>query len=189
MSRATADLHHRVPMQVPDRHFVRGTSLQPPFSKTLETATFGMGCFWGAEKRFWEMTGVYSTAVGYAGGTLEHPTYADVCSGTTGHAEVVLVVYDPQLVSYEQLLDSFWQGHSPGRSLRSGDESSDYQYRSVIFTNSGVQMAAARASRERYQSSLSGDSRVSTQIATAPAFYYAEEKHQQYSAKHSGRFR
>jgi len=182
MSNTIANINHRVSMRVPDRHFVNGTPLQPPFPQHLETAIFGLGCFWGAEKRFWETKGVYSTAVGYAGGTLEHPTYSDVCGGDTGHAEVVLVVYDPELISYEQLLASFWQRHNPARSIRSRNDS-DYQYRSVIFTTSAAQAQAARDSRERYQNALSGDDRVSTEIAPAPEFYYAEQKHQQYSAK------
>ena len=173
---------HREPMRVPERHFVRGTPLSPPFAKHLETAIFGMGCFWGAEKEFWETKGVHSTAVGYAGGILEHPTYSDVCSGNTGHAEVVLVVYDPQTVSYEQLLNRFWRGHSPTQSSRSRDNS-DNQYRSIIFTTTAVQAEAALNSRERYQQGFTGNSRVSTEIATAPTFYYAEERHQQYSAK------
>jgi peptide-methionine (S)-S-oxide reductase len=185
MSRATANIYQRVSMRVPDHHFVKGTSLQPPFPEQLQIAIFGRGCFWSVEKRFWEMNGVYSTAVGYAGGTLLHPTYSDVCSGTTGHAEVVQVVYDPQLVSYEQLLNSFWQGHNPGRS--SSDDDSGNQYRSVIFTTTAEQAIAAQESLQRYERGLSGKGCVSTQIVSAPTFYYAEERHQQYSAKHSRR--
>lgn len=171
-------------MQVPERHFVKGTPLEPPFPNHMEIAFFGMGCFWGAEKRFWEIDGVYSTAAGYAGGELQHPTYSDVCSGDTGHAEVVLVVYDPEKVSYEQLIDSFWQGHNPARA---GSVDSRYQYRSVVFTTTAKQATAARESRERFQSGLPADRWISTEIAPAPIFYYAEARHQQYSAKHARR--
>lgn len=188
MSRTKSSTLYRAPMRVPESHFVHGTPLTPPFAKHLETAIFGMGCFWGAEKGFWEMEGVYSTAVGYAGGVLEHPTYSDVCSGDTGHAEVVLVVYDPEKVSYEQLLKTFWRGHSPARRSRSSDDSG-YQYRSAIFTTMAAQAETAHESRERYENELSGDDRVFTEIADAPTFYYAEEKHQQYSAKRDRGYR
>lgn len=175
----------RVPMAVPARHFVNGTVLKPPFPPGLETAIFGMGCFWGVEKRFWELEGVYTTAVGYAGGKLLHPTYREVCGGDTGHAEVVLVVYDPELISYEQLLGCFWEGHNPTQGLRQGNDIGS-QYRSVIFATSDEQARAARVSLERYQKqlSLSGYGRITTDIELAPPFYYAEEKHQQYLAKH-----
>jgi len=174
-----------VPMPVPDSHFVNGTELEPPFPVGLETAIFGMGCFWGVEKRFWELEGVYTTAVGYAGGDLVHPTYREVCTGDSGHAEVVLVVYDPEVISYEQLLKCFWEGHNSTQGFRQGNDIGS-QYRSVIFATSDAQARAARASLERYaeQHSLSGHDRISTEIELAPPSYYAEEHHQQYIAKH-----
>ena len=177
----------RAPMPIPTSHFVNGTELRPPFPAGLETAIFGMGCFWGAEKRFWELEGVYTTAVGYAGGILAHPTYREVCGGDTEHAEVVLVVYDPEVISYEKLLKSFWEGHNPTQGFRQGNDIGS-QYRSVIFATSGAQERAARASLERYeeQLALAGHDRITTEIALAPPFYYAEEKHQQYLAKHPG---
>jgi len=173
-------------MIVPDSHFVNGMELEPPFPAGLETAIFGMGCFWGPEKRFWELEGVYTTAVGYAGGDLTHPTYQEVCRGDTGHAEVVLVVYDPAVISYEQLLKFFWEGHNPTQGFRQGNDIG-LQYRSVIFATSEAQARVARGSLERYeeQLSLAGHDRISTEIELAPSFYYAEEKHQQYLAKHS----
>ena len=176
---------HRPPMTVPDNHFVNDTELQPPFPEGMETAVFGMGCFWGAEKRFWEIEGVYTTAVGYAGCVLEHPTYREVCSVDTKHAEVVLVVYDPEVISYELLLKTFWESHNPTQGFRQGNDVGS-QYRSVIFTSSAEQDRSARQSLERYQErlSLEGHDRITTEIATAPPFYYAEEKHQQYLAKH-----
>jgi len=175
----------RAAMPVPESHFVNGTELTPPFPAGLETALFGMGCFWGAEKRFWELAGVYTTAVGYAGGDLSHPTYRDVCGGGTGHAEVVLVVYDPDVISYAQLLDSFWEGHNPMQGFRQGNEIRS-QYRSVIFATSEEQARAAQGSLRSYREQLSpsGHDRISTEIELAPRFYYAEEKHQQYLAKH-----
>jgi len=177
----------RAPMPVPDSHFVNGSELKPPFPTGLETAVFGMGCFWGAEKRFWELEGVYSTAVGYAGGELAHPTYREVCGGDTGHAEVVLVVYDPAVISYEQLLKAFWEGHNPTQGFRQGNDIGS-QYRSVIFATGNAQISEAKASLERYeeQLSLAGHDRISTEIRFAPPFYYAEENHQQYLAKHQG---
>ncbi len=175
----------RAAMPVPNSHFVNGTELKPPFPAGLETAIFGMGCFWGAERRFWELEGVYTTAVGYAGGDLVHPAYREVCGGDTGHAEVVLVVYDPDVISYEQLLKFFWEGHNPTQGFRQGNDIGS-QYRSAIFATSDAQANAARASFERYeeQLSLAGHDRITTEIELAPPFYYAEEKHQQYLAKH-----
>jgi len=177
----------RTPMPIPESHFVNDTALRPPFPAGLETAVFGMGCFWGAEKRFWELDGVYTTAVGYSGGDLLHPTYREVCGGDTEHAEVVMVVFDPAVISYEQLLKSFWEGHNPTQGFRQGNDIGS-QYRSVIFATSDAQAMAARASLERYeeQLSLAGHSRITTEIELAPPFYYAEEKHQQYLAKHPG---
>jgi peptide-methionine (S)-S-oxide reductase len=179
----------RSPIQVPDSHFVNDTPLQPPFPKGLKTAIFGMGCFWGAEKRFWELEGVYTTAVGYAGGELEHPTYSEICSNDTHHAEVVLVVYDPEVISYERLLKIFWKNHNPTQGFREGNDVGS-QYRSVIFTTSTEQHRAAKQSLERYQEALTleGQDRITTEIAPAPPFYYAEEKHQQYLAKHANRY-
>jgi peptide-methionine (S)-S-oxide reductase len=181
----TNQSEQRVPMAVPESHFVNGTELEPPFPAGLETTIFGMGCFWGAEKRFWELEGVYTTAVGYAGGDLVHPTYREVCGGDTGHAEVVMVVYDPDAISYEQLLKSFWEGHNPTQGFRQGNDIGS-QYRSVIFATSDEQARAARASLERYEEklSMSGHDRITTAIELASPFYYAEDKHQQYLAKH-----
>ena len=174
-------------MPVPERHFVNETKLQSPFPAGLKTAILGMGCFWGAEKRFWELKGVYTTAVGYAGGDLVHPTYRDVCSGNTGHAEVVLVVYDPAVISYEEILKSFLEEHNPTHGFRQGSDARS-QYRSVIFATSDAQISTARALLERYKRKLSpaGNDRVATATELAPPFYYAEEKHQQYLAKHQG---
>ena len=171
-------------MRVPDRHQVNGTLLKPPFPTGFETAIFGMGCFWGAEQRFWQLEGVYTTAVGYAGGELEHPTYKEVSAGNTNHAEVVLVVYDPQVISYETLLKTFWEGHNPTRGFRQQDNVK-FQYLSVIFTTSVEQTELAQASFERYQKNLdfNTDEQVSTEIMSAPTFYYAEARHQQYKAK------
>ena len=174
-------------MQVPAHHLVKHTSLQPPFPEHLEIAIFGKGCFWGVEESFWELDGVFTTAVGYAGGDLEHPTYAEVCTGDTGHAEVVLVVYDPAVIRYERLLERFWKGHRPIQSNGSLAPSRD-QYRSVIFASTPEQLSAASESRDQYQKRLSSSQRITTVIAPAPVFYYAEPKHQQYFAKQaSGR--
>ena len=177
----------RTPMPVPERHFVNGTKLKSPFPAGLETAFFGMGCFWGAEKRFWELEGIYTTAVGYAGGSLPHPTYREVCGGDTGHAEVVLAVYDPVVISYEELLRSFWEGHNPTQGFRQGYDIGS-QYRSVIIASTEAQLRKAQASRTRYeeQLSLTGNDRITTVIELASRFYYAEEKHQQYLAKYQG---
>ena len=174
-------------MRVPVRHTVLGTSLQPPFPEGSERAIFGLGCFWGAEKKFWQMDGVYTTAVGYAGGYTKNPTYREVCSGDTGHAEVVLVVYDPRKVTYEQLLKTFWECHDPTQGMRQGNDAGT-QYRSAIYATTDAQRAAAAASREQYQKALSeaGLGRVTTEIAGETPFYYAEDYHQQYLAKNPG---
>ena len=174
-------------MPTPEYHFVNGTELTPPFPAGLETAVFGMGCFWGAEKRFWELEGVYTTAVGYAGGNLEHPTYGEVCAGDTGHAEVVLVVYDPAVISYDELLRTFWEGHNPTQGFRQGYDIGS-QYRSVIIASTDAQFRQAQTSRDHReeQLALSGHDRITTEIELALPFYYAEEKHQQYLAKYQG---
>ena len=174
-------------MRVPPRHTVLGTTLQPPFPEGSERAIFGLGCFWGAEKKFWQMDGVYTTAVGYAGGYTKNPTYREVCSGDTGHAEVVLVVYDPRKVTYEQLLKTFWESHDPTQGMRQGNDAGT-QYRSAIYATTDAQRAAAAASREQYQKALSeaGLGRVTTEIAGETPFYYAEDYHQQYLAKNPG---
>jgi peptide-methionine (S)-S-oxide reductase len=177
----------RTPMPIPESHFVNGAELKPPFPAGLETAVFGLGCFWGAEKRFWELEGVYTTAVGYAGGSLVHPTYREVCGGDTGHAEVVLAVYDPAVISYEKLLRTFWEGHNPTQGFQQGYDIGS-QYRSVIIASTDTQLRKARASRIRHeeQLSLTGHDRITTEIEPASPFYYAEEKHQQYLAKYQG---
>jgi peptide-methionine (S)-S-oxide reductase len=171
-------------MPLTDRHYVNGASLKGPWPDGTRTAIFGLGCFWGAEKDFWEIPGVVSTAVGYAGGFTPNADYREVCSGKTGHAEVVLVAYDPMKVSYEQLLKVFWERHDPTQGMRQGNDMGT-QYRSVIYTTDDEQQAAAEASREAYQERLSaaGFGQITTEIAPAPAFYYAEDYHQQYLAK------
>jgi len=165
-------------------HAVNGTSFAPPFPEGMEKAVFGMGCFWGAERKFWEVPGVYTTAVGYAGGHVKNPTYREVCSGLTNHAEVVLVVYDPARVSYDTLLKVFWENHDPTQGMRQGN---DYgtQYRSVIYAYSDEQTTAAERSKIAYEQALAGRGygAITTEIADAPAFYYAEEYHQQYLQK------
>jgi peptide-methionine (S)-S-oxide reductase len=172
---------------VPDRHYVKGTPLEPPFPDGLETAVFGMGCFWGAERGYWELDGVYTTAVGYAAGHTPNPTYEEVCSARTGHNEVVLVVYDPEVVPYERLLQRFWEGHNPTQGMRQGNDMGT-QYRSGIYTSSDAQGEAAEASRDRYQAALSeaGQGEITTEIVPSPPFYYAEDYHQQYLAKVPG---
>jgi peptide-methionine (S)-S-oxide reductase len=174
-------------MEVPETHFVNGHDLAPPFPSGLELAMFGMGCFWGAEKMFWEAHGVYSTAVGYAGGYTPNATYREVCSGMTGHTEVVLVVFDPRQTSYDAMLKIFWEGHDPTQGMRQGNDVGT-QYRSAIYTFSAEQKRAAEASRAAYQDKLTaaGYGRITTEIADAPPFYYAEEYHQQYLAKNPG---
>ncbi|MCS6946248.1 MAG: peptide-methionine (S)-S-oxide reductase MsrA [Steroidobacteraceae bacterium] len=174
-------------MPVAERHFVTGRPLKPPFPAGLEQAQFGMGCFWGAERLFWQLPGVYTTAVGYAGGYTPNPTYEEVCSGRTGHAEIVLVVFDPARLAYDELLQIFWENHDPTQGMRQGN---DYgtQYRSAIYTDGAQQAAAATASRDAYQRVLSsaGYGAITTEIRAAEAFYYAEDYHQQYLAKNPG---
>ena len=174
-------------MEVPEEHFVNGHDLTPPFPAGFELAMFGMGCFWGAEKMFWESAGVYSTAVGYAGGYTPNPTYREVCSGMTGHTEVVLVVFDPKKTSYDAMLKVFWEGHDPTQGMRQGNDVGT-QYRSAIYTLSADQKRVADESRAAYQDRLTtaGFGRITTEIEDAPPFYYAEEYHQQYLAKNPG---
>lgn len=171
-------------MPVPGRHFVNGHPLKGPFPAGLETALFGLGCFWGAERKFWQTPGVYTTAVGYAGGYTPNPTYQEVCSGLTGHNEVVLVIYDPQVVSYEELLKVFWEAHDPTQGMRQGNDVGT-QYRSGIYCYGKAQEAAAEASLAAYREAMSsaGYGDITTEILPAPPFYYAEEYHQQYLAK------
>ncbi len=165
-------------------HFVNQHSIAPPFPEGFQTAMFGMGCFWGAEKKFWQVPGVYATAVGYAAGHTQNPTYRQVCSGTTNHAEVVLVVFDPAKVRYEDLLKVFWENHDPTQGMRQGNDVGT-QYRSGIYYASDAQRAAAEASRDMYQKQLSavGYRKITTEIIPAPDFWYAEDYHQQYLAK------
>jgi peptide-methionine (S)-S-oxide reductase len=172
---------------VPARHFVNGHALKPPFPRHMCMAMFGMGCFWGAERIFWETAGVYSTAVGYASGYTPNPTYREVCTGRTGHNEVVRVVFDPGAVSYERLLQSFWQAHDPTQGMRQGNDIGT-QYRSGIYTYGEEQQTQAEASRDCFQEVLStaGFGRITTEIVPAPEFYYAEDYHQQYLAKNPG---
>ena len=171
-------------MLVTNRHFVNGHPLQAPFPEHLALAMFGMGCFWGAEKRFWQLPGVYSTAVGYAAGYTPNPSYQEVCTGQTGHNEVVLVVYDPAQISYEQLLKVFWESHNPTQGMRQGNDIGT-QYRSGIYTYTPAQQVAAEQSLANYQQALkqAGYPAVTTEILPAPEFYYAEDYHQQYLAK------
>jgi peptide-methionine (S)-S-oxide reductase len=171
-------------MQVPEAHFVNGNRIVPPFAAGLELAQFGMGCFWGAERLFWQSPGVYSTAVGYAGGNTPNPTYEEVCSGFTNHTEAVLVVFDPRKLSYEALLKVFWEGHDPTQGMRQGNDRGS-QYRSAIYTYGDAQMKAALATRDMFQAGLTakGYGRITTEVKPAPEFYYAEEYHQQYLGK------
>jgi peptide-methionine (S)-S-oxide reductase len=171
-------------MRVRDQHFVNGAPLRGPFPAGLEQAMFGLGCFWGSERKFWQLPGVYTTAVGYAGGYTKNPTYEEVCSGRTGHAEVVLVVFDPKKIRYEDLLRTFWESHDPTQGMRQGNDVGT-QYRSGIYVFSDEQRRAAETSRERYQAALArhGFPQISTEIRDAPPFYYAEDYHQQYLAK------
>jgi peptide-methionine (S)-S-oxide reductase len=173
------------PIVVPERHFVLGTPLEPPFPKGMQRAVFGMGCFWGAERVYWEaQPGVYTTAVGYAGGYTPNPTYEEVCSGSTGHTEAVLAVFDPQKTSYEEMLRLFWENHDPTQGMRQGNDAGT-QYRSAIYYADEAQGEAAEASRAMFQERLreSGYGDISTEIAPAGDFYYAEDYHQQYLAK------
>jgi peptide-methionine (S)-S-oxide reductase len=175
------------PVGVPAKHFVNGHPLQAPFPAGLELAQFALGCFWGAERLFWKTPGVYSTAVGYAGGDTKNPSYEEVCTGMTNHTEAVLVVFDPNKVSYEQLLKVFWEGHDPTQGMRQGNDAGT-QYRSAIYTYGEKQKAAALASREAFQQALKqkGYGNITTEIREAPQFYYAEDYHQQYLAKNPG---
>ncbi|MCB1384712.1 MAG: peptide-methionine (S)-S-oxide reductase MsrA [Nitratireductor sp.] len=173
------------PLETAETHFVNGTPLKPPFPDHLETAMFGMGCFWGVERIFWQTPGVFTTAVGYAGGLTPNPTYQETCTGLTGHNEVCLVVYDPAKVSYADLLRIFWEGHDPTQGMRQGNDTGT-QYRSGIYVFNAGQKAAAEESRAMYQQALSAAGRpekITTEIRDAPEFYYAEEYHQQYLAK------
>jgi peptide-methionine (S)-S-oxide reductase len=171
-------------MPVPEAHFVNGHPLHPPFPQGLELALFGLGCFWGAERRYWQQPGVFTTAVGYAGGATPNPSYKEVCTGRTGHAEVVFLAYDPAVVSYGDLLRMFWELHDPTQGMRQGNDVGT-QYRSAIYAYSPVQLTQAQASRERYQAALSraGKGTITTEIREAPPFFYAEPYHQQYLAK------
>lgn len=175
------------PLPHAGQHFVNGNSIVPPFSPLLQQAMFGLGCFWGAERKFWQQSGVFSTAVGYAGGFTPNPTYDEVCSGLTGHAEVVLVIFNPDEITYQQLLALFWQSHNPTQGMRQGNDIGT-QYRSVIYTYSDEQQQAALASRQYYQSKLTATKLglITTEISPAPIFYYAEDYHQQYLAKNPG---
>ncbi len=183
----TDDVRTEPPFSVPARHAVLGTPLQPPFPAGLETAVFALGCFWGAERLFWELDGVQSTAAGYAGGATVHPTYGEVCGGRTGHAEAVLVVFDPARITFFELLTVFWEAHDPTQGDRQGNDRGN-QYRSAIFWASDAQREQAERSGAAYGQALAraGRGRITTQIAAAGTFFYAEEKHQQYLHKHPG---
>ena len=174
-------------MPVPAQHFVNGNPIEGPFPENIELAMFGLGCFWGAERKFWQTEGVYSTAVGYAAGYTKNPTYQEVCSGMTGHNEVVLVAYDPAQVSYETLLKVFWESHNPTQGMRQGNDAGT-QYRSGVYTYSEAQKQLAEQSLKSYQEALKaqGHGTITTEVIDAPEFYYAEEYHQQYLAKNPG---
>lgn len=178
----------RAEMPVTNRHFVNSNPIKPPFPAGLETAVFALGCFWGAERVFWQLPGVFTTAVGYAGGDTPHPTYREVCTGATGHAEAVLAVYDPAVSAYRDILRAFWQAHDPTQGMRQGNDIGS-QYRSAIYPADAEQRAAAIESRDAYQAKLiaAGRGKITTEIAAdSPAFYYAEDPHQQYLAKNPG---
>ena len=172
------------PMRLANRHYVLGTPLQPPFPAGMESALFGLGCFWGAERKFWQVDGVYTTAVGYAAGLTPNPTYEEVCSGLTGHNEVVLVVFDPAKVQFRSLLKVFWEAHDPTQGMRQGNDVGT-QYRSGLYVHSANQQAEAEATAREFGAALraAGYGPVTTEIVSAPAFYYAEDYHQQYLAK------
>jgi len=174
-------------MRVGETHFVNNHRIMPPFPDGLQRAVFGMGCFWGAERKYWQVPGVWTTAVGYAGGATPNPTYEEVCSGMTGHTEVVLAVYDPKLVSYDKLLAVFWESHDPTQGMRQGNDAGT-QYRSAIYTFDAAQQAAALASKQLYQQRLTAarHGAITTEIREAPPFYYAEDYHQQYLGKNPG---
>lgn len=173
-----------IPMPVTNRHFVTGNPILPPFPETMEQALFGMGCFWGAERKFWQCPGVFSTAVGYSGGYTPNPTYEELCTGLTGHSEVVKVIYDPAIVSYRELLRIFWESHDPTQSMRQGNDIGT-QYRSGIYTYTQQQFNEAIESKQHYQQQLdrAGFKQITTEIMPASEFYYAEDMHQQYLAK------
>ena len=183
-SQAEALPGRTTPMRVGDKHFVNGNRITAPFPDGMQRAMFGMGCFWGAERTFWHVPGVYATAVGYAAGFTPNPTYEEVCSGGTGHNEVVLVIYDPKQVTYEKLLAVFWESHDPTQGMRQGNDAGT-QYRSGIYTFDDEQAKAAEVSRAMYQQSIgkAGYGAITTEILPAPAFYYAEDYHQQYLGK------
>ncbi|ADI64987.1 peptide-methionine (S)-S-oxide reductase MsrA [Trichormus azollae] len=174
-------------MAVPAKHYVNSNPLKPPFPEGMETAMFGLGCFWGAERKFWQQPAVYTTAVGYAAGYTPNPTYREVCTGLTGHNEAVLVVFDPKVISYSQVLKVFWESHNPTQGMRQGNDSGT-QYRSGIYVYSQTQKQQAEASRDAYQQALNGAGygKITTEILDAPEFYYAEDYHQQYLAKNPG---
>jgi len=186
-SRSEALPGRETALPVPEKHFVNGNPLPGPYPENMERAVFGLGCFWGAERAFWQLPGVHVTAVGYAGGYTPNPTYEEVCSGLTGHAEVVRVVFDPARVSYEELLRVFWEAHDPTQGMQQGNDVGT-QYRSAIYCTGASQLAAAEASRETYQRALvaAGFPAITTEIRAAPAFYFAEDYHQQYLAKNPG---
>ncbi len=171
-------------MPVPEQHFINGNPLKPPFPEQMEQAVFGLGCFWGAERKFWQLEGVYTTAVGYAAGYTPNPTYKEVCSGLTGHNEVVLVVYDPKVISYQDLLKVFWESHNPTQGMRQGNDTGT-QYRSGIYTYTQEQQEQAKASLQTYNQELAkaGYGAITTEVLEAPEFYYAEDYHQQYLGK------
>ncbi len=175
------------PVPVADRHAVLGNPMRPPFPESFEQAVFGLGCFWGAERIFWQLPGVFTTAAGYAGGTTRNPTYQEVCSGETGHTEVVLVVYDPAKLSYAELLAKFWEAHDPTQGMRQGNDVGT-QYRSAIYTTNDEQASLAATSNKDYQGRLrdSGFGAITTELATLDTFYYAEDYHQQYLHKNPG---
>ena len=174
-------------MRVPEQHFVNGHKLEPPYPQGLEKAVFGMGCFWGAERKFWEAPGVWTTAVGYAGGSTPNPSYEEVCSGQTGHTEAVLVVYDPKKIAYARLLKAFWESHNPTQGMRQGNDTGT-QYRSAIHWTTPAQQREAEASRDAYAQSLAraGHGAITTELTAAGPFHYAEDYHQQYLAKNPG---
>jgi peptide-methionine (S)-S-oxide reductase len=187
VGRSRAILSREVPTDMPRMHFVSGAPLEPPFPGGMQLALFGMGCFWGAERKLWQTPGVHSTSVGYAGGSTKNPTYQEVCSGRSGHAEVVRVVFDPAQVSYEELLRVFWEGHDPTQGMRQGNDHGT-QYRSAVYACGEEQRRKAESSRDAYQKALdqAGHGRITTEIREAPDFYYAEDYHQQYLAKNPG---
>lgn len=176
-----------LPLPISNRHYVNDHPLRPPFPAGMERAVLGLGCFWGAERKFWTQPGVYTTAVGYAGGFTPNPTYEEVCSGLTGHAEVVLVMFDPMIIAYERLLEVFWESHDPTQGMRQGNDIGT-QYRSAIYVDDDKQRITALASHALYQQALTtaGHGSITTEIADTPPFYYAEDYHQQYLAKNPG---